>query len=61
MNIEKLRTDFVRDGFVLVPKFLTGKELSELERESNEAIRKNQMPVTGKGIKCMDRFHPWFY
>ena len=55
MNIEKLRTDFVRDGFVLVPKFLTEKELSELERESNEAIKKNQMPVTGMGIKGLDR------
>ena len=61
MNVEELRTDFVRDGFVLVPKFLTGKELSELERESNEAIKKNQMPVTGMGIKGLDRFHPWFY
>ena len=61
MDIEKLKKDFVSDGFVVVPKFLTGEELSELERESNEALKKNQMPDTGMGIKGLDRFHPWFY
>ena len=61
MDIGKLRLKFARDGFVIVPKFLNKKELMVLEQESNEAIKKNQIPATGWGAKGVDKIHPWFH
>lgn len=39
MNDQKLKTDYDRDGFVVVPQFLPDAEFSELRRELDRYIR----------------------
>lgn len=58
MRINNLKSDFDRDGFVVVRKFLTGDELDELNRELDRYIREVVPGLPGTSAFYQDQSQP---
>ena len=69
MDTTQYKQDFDRDGFVIIPQFLSADELSELTEETEQIFESAKSKIGkvlkpgqkfGGTIKNLNNFNPWF-
>ncbi|MCY4530982.1 MAG: phytanoyl-CoA dioxygenase family protein [Gammaproteobacteria bacterium] len=69
MDTTQYKQDFDRDGFVIIPQFLSADELSVLTKETEQALESIRLKIrkvltpdknVGSIIKNMNKYNPWF-
>ena len=61
MNLEQLKRDFDRDGYVVLRSFLSPDEVEELRARARRCLREVKRSAEYPGVvKNLNRLDPWF-
>ncbi len=59
-NVDQIKRDFVRDGCVIIPGFLSQAELSEIRARTERCMREHESAWRGPTRKNLQDVDPWF-
>ncbi|MCY3821630.1 MAG: phytanoyl-CoA dioxygenase family protein [Gammaproteobacteria bacterium] len=59
-NVDQIKRDFLRDGCVIIPGFLSQSELSELQARTERCMREHMSVWDGPTTKNLQDMDPWF-
>ena len=59
-NVDRIKRDFVRDGFVIIPGFLSQAELTEIQARTERCMREHESVWRGPTRKNLQGVDPWF-
>ena len=59
-NVDQIKRDFVRDGCVIIPGFLSRAELSEIQARTERCMREHESVWRGPTRKNLQDIDPWF-
>ena len=59
-NVDQIKRDFLRDGCVIIPGFLSREELSELQARTEHWMRKHMGATRDTIRKSLQGDDPWF-